>query len=102
MRRVASLMVVLGVLGAAAGCGQQPVNRVADSTWVAESAPASAQPSAPPATTAPPTTPAPPPRTAAATPPPKVDAVAKTLDFTAKTVTGTTFRGASLAGKPAV
>jgi peroxiredoxin len=97
MRRLASALVALGILGVAAGCAKEPINRVAsDRTLVTESTPAPPTPSPTPMPTVPPT------RPAATTLPPKAPPVPQTLNFTAKTVNGKTFRGASLAGKPTV
>jgi peroxiredoxin len=102
MRRLASALVALGILGVAAGCAKEPINRVAsDRTLVTESTPAS--PPAPPTPSPTPIPTVPPTRPAATTPPPpQAPPVPQTLNFTAKTVNGKTFRGASLAGKPTV
>ena len=103
-RWVASALVGLILAIAATGCAEQPVNRVAeDSVWVAGSASTPPQPSAPPTAspTASPTVSAVVTKPAA-TPPPRTQPVAESLAFTAKTVDGKTFKGASLAGKPTV
>jgi peroxiredoxin len=100
-RRVASALMALGILGVAAGCAKEPINRVAaDRSLVAESAPPSPEPSVP--ATAPPTPSPVAPKPAATTQPPKAPAVPTSLNFTGKTVDGKVFRGASLAGKPTV
>jgi len=99
MRRLAFALVALGILGVAAGCAKEPINRVAsDRSLVTESTPTSPPPPPTPSPTPIPTVVP----TKPAAPPPKAPPVAQTINFTAKTVNGKTFQGASLAGKPTV
>jgi peroxiredoxin len=89
---------------AVTGCAEQPINRVADdSVWVAQSPSTQPPPPVVPtiSPTASPTASAVAPKPATTTSP-KARPVAESLAFTAKTVDGKAFKGASLAGKPTV